>query len=186
MVRDPAIIARLSKEIADGDYYVTYRAMERVTLPDGTQALVPPMNGYDPETKQYIDPVQEGDWVKPDIDEAGIIEDGNSQYAHYEINYRVQNQQTGKWKTQKTKVAFNPYIHSSFNPFNDQFKAAYNRPNMVVVEMYVPYSAAQGDKAHPRISSSLSSVRAPRGLVRGAPSHGRSRVSPSRTEIRSA
>jgi len=150
VVSDPATVERLEKEIADGDYHVTYRAVERVTLPDGTEALVPPMNGYDPKTRQYIDPVHEGDWVKADIDETGIIDDGTGDWAHYKISYRVQNQATGKWKRQDTTVAFNPYIHSSFNPFNDQFSAAYNRPGLVVVRLLVPKSAATGEKAHPR------------------------------------
>lgn len=150
VVSDAATINRLDKEVEDGDYYVTYRAVERVTMPDGTEALVPPMNGYDPETRQYIDPAHEGDWLKADIDEAGIIDDGTGDYAHYKISYRVQNQKTGKWKRQDTTVAFNPYVHTSFNPFNDQFSAAYNRPNLVVVRMLVPKSAASGAKAHPR------------------------------------
>ena len=150
VVSNAETISRLEDEVAAGDYYVTYRAVERVTLPDGTEALVPPMNGWDPETRQHVDPVHEGDWVRADVDEAGIIDDGKGDHAHYRINYRVTNQATGRTKTQGTTVAFNPYIHSSFNPFNDQFKAAYNRPGMVVVRLLVPKSAASGPKAHPR------------------------------------
>ncbi|MGN0693731.1 MAG: hypothetical protein ACI4LK_02330 [Lentihominibacter sp.] len=37
-------------------------------------------------------------------------------------------------------VAYNPYIHSSLTPLNDQFKSAYSRDNLVVLKGYVPLS----------------------------------------------
>ena len=51
---------------------------------------------------------------------------------------------TGKWKLDKgnksspVPAAYNPYFHTSLSPLNDQFSSAYNRPNLVVVEGYVP------------------------------------------------
>ena len=38
------------------------------------------------------------------------------------------------------KAAYNPYMHSSNLMINDQFKGAYNRPNLVTVECEVPVS----------------------------------------------
>ena len=35
---------------------------------------------------------------------------------------------------------YNPYIHTSLSPFNDQFSSAYKRPNLVVVRGLVPES----------------------------------------------
>ena len=37
-------------------------------------------------------------------------------------------------------VAYNPYFHTSRNPLNDQFAEAYQRPNLVTVEVEVPES----------------------------------------------
>ena len=37
-------------------------------------------------------------------------------------------------------AAYNPYIHTSFSPLNDQFTSAYKRPNLVVVKGIVPES----------------------------------------------
>ena len=41
-----------------------------------------------------------------------------------------------------TDVSYNPYIHTSNSVFNDQFSGAYNRPNLVTVEVEVPVSEA--------------------------------------------
>ena len=43
-----------------------------------------------------------------------------------------------------TDVSYNPYIHTSNSVFNDQFSGAYNRPNLVTVEVEVPVSEADG------------------------------------------
>ena len=37
-------------------------------------------------------------------------------------------------------AAYNPYFHTSLAALNDQFSSAYNRPNLVVVEGYIPKS----------------------------------------------
>ncbi|MGN0238239.1 MAG: hypothetical protein ACI4AK_09195 [Lepagella sp.] len=38
------------------------------------------------------------------------------------------------------KVAYNPYIHTSFGALNDQFTSAHIRPNLVLVEVEIPVS----------------------------------------------
>ena len=37
-------------------------------------------------------------------------------------------------------VAYNPYLHTSRSPLNDQFSSAWNRPELVTVEVEVPES----------------------------------------------
>ena len=37
-------------------------------------------------------------------------------------------------------AAYNPYIHTSRTPLNDQFSSAWNRPELVTVEVEVPVS----------------------------------------------
>ena len=51
----------------------------------------------------------------------------------------------GKFKLDKANksaidAAYNPYIHTSKSPLNDQFSSAYNRDNLVTVEVEVPES----------------------------------------------
>ena len=46
---------------------------------------------------------------------------------------------TGK-KLTDVPAAYNPYWHTSYSPLNDQFKSAWIRPNVVVVECEVPAS----------------------------------------------
>ena len=46
---------------------------------------------------------------------------------------------TGK-KLSDVPAAYNPYWHTSYSPLNDQFKSAWIRPNVVVVECEVPAS----------------------------------------------
>lgn len=46
---------------------------------------------------------------------------------------------TGK-KATNVNAAYNPYWHMSRSPLNDQFKSAWIRPNIVVVECEVPAS----------------------------------------------
>jgi len=51
----------------------------------------------------------------------------------------------GKFKLEKgnkktVPARYNPYFHTSTSPLNDQFSEAYNRPNLVVVEVEIPES----------------------------------------------
>ena len=55
------------------------------------------------------------------------------------------DKKTGKFILKKDNgtsvaAAYNPYIHTSLSPLNDQFSSAYKRPNMVVVKGVIPSS----------------------------------------------
>ena len=104
----------------------TYRAMQVV---DGK--LYPPMAAKVGD--KMVEPTKLGQWEKADehpelVDKSGkFVLDKGTKDAN------------GKSQT-KVAAAYNPYIHSSLTPLNDQFATAYKRPNLVTVEMEVPES----------------------------------------------
>lgn len=106
------------KEINDGKVVKAYRAMQLV---DGK--LYPPMAA-----------VVEGEYVEP-------TEPGDLQIA----DERPDLVKNGKFKLNKgngssVDAAYNPYFHTSRSPLNDQFSSAWNRPNLVTVEVEIPES----------------------------------------------
>ena len=61
--------------------------------------------------------------------------------------------ENGKFKLNKgnkksVPAAYNPYIHSSSTPLNDQFSEAQDRPNLVTVEVEIPQSEADGTSGY--------------------------------------
>lgn len=66
--------------------------------------------------------------------ELAVGEDGNPTWY-----FKLQKGKgaTGK-KLTDVPAAYNPYWHTSYSPLNDQFKSAWIRPNVVVVECEVP------------------------------------------------
>ena len=114
-VTDPETLDRLNSEPT----IKVYRAMQEI---DGK--LYPPMAAKVDGKLQ--EPIELGVWEeaveRPDLaDEKG---------------YFTLNKGNGK----SLKARYNPYIHTSRSPLNDQFTSAYNRPNLVTVEVEVPES----------------------------------------------
>lgn len=113
------------------EHVTVYRAMQVI---DGK--LYPPMNAYtkDETGKKVLMPPSEiGEWEQA-VERPDLIDP-----------------KTGKFKLDKGKVddgkrgtiipaAYNPYIHTSASPLNDQFSSAYKRSNLVVVEGEIPAS----------------------------------------------
>ena len=114
-VTDPAVIAKLEA----GDKIRVYRAMQEI---DGK--LYPPMAAR--VDGKMVEPVEIGKWEqaveRPELADA---------YGRYKLD-------KGNGKTLKAR--YNPYIHTSRSPLNDQFTSAYDRPNLVTVEVEVPES----------------------------------------------
>lgn len=119
-VKDPYLIEQLE----NGEKIKVYRAM---VLIDGK--LYPPMSSKDNETKQLRAPIELGKWEqaeeRPDL---AIEKDGK-----WFFRLRKDDGST-------VDAAYNPYFHTSRSPLNDQFTSAYNRPNLVTVEVEVPKS----------------------------------------------
>lgn len=114
VVTDPALIAELDA----GPTIKVFRAAQVI---DGK--LYPPMSA------------KIGGVLRPPI-ELGKWEQA------VESPHLVSN---GKFKLDKANkavvpAAYNPYIHTSRSPLNDQFSSAYKRPNLVTLEVEVPAS----------------------------------------------
>ena len=121
-----------------GDYIRTYRAMEQ--LSDGT--LIPPMAGYLSKNVANVNgAARVGDIVKSDERPDLIIQSGRDKGKFPLFKYGVKKDK-GKYVVDWSRVpaAYNPYLHSSFRPLNDQFALAWARPNLVTVEMLIPTS----------------------------------------------
>lgn len=115
---DPDLVKRLNNE----KKVKVYRAMQYI---DGR--LYPPMAAV---VKGDLNGGTElGKWEQAEERPDLVVNENGKEYF-------VLNKGNGK----SIKARYNPYIHTSLSPLNDQFSSAYARPNMVVVEGYVPES----------------------------------------------
>ena len=123
VVDDASEIARLNSEPT----VKVYRAM---SLVDGK--LYPPMSKKIGTGSNRISqsPSEFGQWEVSDERPELVEKEG----THKNHIYIVKDNGKGLW------VAYNPYFHTSRNPLNDQFAEAYQRPNLVTVEVEVPES----------------------------------------------
>ncbi|MCL1609479.1 LPD38 domain-containing protein [Marseilla massiliensis] len=123
VVDDASEIERLNSEPT----VKVYRAM---SLVDGK--LYPPMSKKIGTGSNRISqaPSEFGQWEVSDERPELVEKEG----THKNHIYIVKDNGKGLW------VAYNPYFHTSRNPLNDQFAEAYQRPNLVTVEVEVPES----------------------------------------------
>ena len=123
VVDDASEIERLNNEPT----IKVYRAM---SLVDGK--LYPPMSKKIGTGSNRISqaPSEFGQWEVSD-ERPELVEKEGKNKNHI---YIVKDNGKGLW------VAYNPYFHTSRNPLNDQFAEAYQRPNLVTVEVEVPAS----------------------------------------------
>ena len=96
-----------------------YRAMQMI---DG--GLRPPMSGK-----------VDGQWR--DATEVGVWEEAEEHPEMADENGRFK---LDKGNGKSIKAAYNPYIHTSRSPINDQFSSAWSRPELVTVEVEIPES----------------------------------------------
>lgn len=114
-VTDKATIDRLNSEPT----IKAYRAMQLI---DG--GLRPPMSGK-----------VEGQWRE--ATEVGVWEEAEERPEMADENGRFKlDKGNGKY----IWAAYNPYIHTSRSPINDQFSSAWSRPELVIVEVEIPES----------------------------------------------
>lgn len=114
-VTDKATLDRLNNEPT----IKVYRAMQMI---DG--GLRPPMSGK-----------VDGQWR--DATEVGVWEEAEEHPEMADENGRFK---LDKGNGKSIKAAYNPYIHTSRSPINDQFSSAWNRPELVTVEVEIPES----------------------------------------------
>lgn len=130
IVTDEKEIERLEKEPT----VTLYRAMELI---DGQ--LYPPMSQKVPNSKsdkgkkmQRREGVVPGMWQKSDEDPSKAYQKEEGGPWYYDLKKTSGSDVNG--------VLYNPYLHLSASPLNDQFSAASTRPNLVTVACEVPVS----------------------------------------------
>lgn len=136
IVDDPATLRRLDAE----PKMKVYRAMQLV---DGK--LYPPMSGkVNGEWREGLSVEDLGKvWEKADENPELVDENGR-----FTLN---------KGNGKSLKARYNPYIHTSVTPLNDQFSSAQDRPELVTVEVEVPvselYSQYKAEKAKDKVGA---------------------------------
>ena len=147
-----------------------YRAMQVI---DGK--LYPPMAAS--IGGKMVDPIELGVWEKsvenpelavPDIDRKTGKQkvDKNGELVWKFILDKGGKDATGKKATQ-IPARYNPYIHTSRSPLNDQFKSAWIRPNLVTVEVEVPESELTSGYKAERAKDAVGEVEWKSGSVSG-------------------
>lgn len=143
IVKDPETIKKLDKE----DTVKVYRAMQ--VGEDGK--LYPPMAAK--VKGKFVEPIELGKWEQ--ADERPELADDKGMFAL--------NKGNGK----SLKAAYNPYIHTSRTPLNDQFSEAQNRPNIVTVEVEVPKSELTSGYKADKAKDAVGEVEWKAGIIQG-------------------
>lgn len=142
IVKDPEIIKKLDKE----ETVKVYRAMQ--VGEDGK--LYPPMAAK--VKGKFVEPIELGKWEqadeRPELADKGMF---------------TLNKGNGK----SLKAAYNPYLHTSRTPLNDQFSEAQNRPNIVTVEVEVPKSELTSGYKADKAKDAVGEVEWKAGIIQG-------------------
>ena len=143
IVKDPETIKKLDKE----ETVKVYRAMQ--VGEDGK--LYPPMAAK--VKGKYVEPIELGKWEQ--ADERPELADDKGMFTL--------NKGNGK----SLKAAYNPYLHTSRTPLNDQFSEAQNRPNIVTVEVEVPKSELTSGYKADKAKDAVGEVEWKAGIIQG-------------------
>lgn len=143
IVKDPDTIKKLDKE----DTVKVYRAMQ--VGEDGK--LYPPMAAK--VKGKFVEPIELGKWEQ--ADERPELADDKGMFTL--------NKGNGK----SLKAAYNPYIHTSRTPLNDQFSEAQNRSNIVTVEVEVPKSELTSGYKADKAKDAVGEVEWKAGIIQG-------------------
>lgn len=143
IVKDPETIKKLDEE----DTVKVYRAMQ--VGEDGK--LYPPMAAK--VKGKFVEPIELGKWEQ--ADERPELADDKGMFTL--------NKGNGK----SLKAAYNPYIHTSRTPLNDQFSEAQNRPNIVTVEVEVPKSELTSGYKADKAKDAVGEVEWKAGIIQG-------------------
>lgn len=143
IVKDPETIKKLDKE----DTAKVYRAMQ--VGEDGK--LYPPMAAK--VKGKFVEPIELGKWEQ--ADERPELADDKGMFTL--------NKGNGK----SLKAAYNPYLHTSRTPLNDQFSEAQNRPNIVTIEVEVPKSELTSGYKADKAKDAVGEVEWKAGIIQG-------------------
>ena len=166
-VTDPDEIKRLEEE----PKIKVYRAMQVI---DGK--LYPPMAASvggklveANELGQWIRADENPDLAIPDIDPKTGKQKVDKKTGELKWKFKLDKggrDATGK-KATDINAAYNPYWHMSRSPLNDQFKSAWIRPNIVVVECETPVSELTSGYKAERAKDAVGEVDWKSGSVSG-------------------
>ena len=143
IVEDPKTIEKLDKE----ETVKVYRAMQLGE--DGK--LYPPMAAK--VKGKFVQPIELGKWEQ--ADERPDLADDKGMFTL--------NKGNGK----SLKAAYNPYLHTSRTPLNDQFSEAQSRPNIVTVEVEVPKSELTSGYKADKAKDAVGEVEWKAGIIQG-------------------
>lgn len=159
------------EELENGETVKVYRAMQVI---DGK--LYPPMaaavNGKRVEANElgvWIRADENPDLAIPDIDPKTKEQKVDKKTGELKLKFKLDKggkNATGK-KAKDIPAAYNPYWHTSRSPLNDQFKSAWIRPNIVVVECEVPVSELSSGYKAERAKDAVGEVDWKSGVVSG-------------------
>ena len=166
-VTDPEEIKRLEED----PKIKVYRAMQVI---DGK--LYPPMAASvggklveANELGQWIRADENPDLAIPDIDPKTGKQKVDKKTGELKWKFKLDKggrDATGK-KATDINAAYNPYWHMSRSPLNDQFKSAWIRPNIVVVECETPVSELTSGYKAERAKDAVGEVDWKSGSVSG-------------------
>ena len=164
---DEEVLERLDNE----PKVKVYRAMQ---VMDGK--LYPPMaasvNGKRVEANElgvWIRSDENPDLAIPDIDPKTGNQKVDPKTGELKWKFKLDKggkDATGK-KATNINAAYNPYWHTSRSPLNDQFKSAWIRPNIVIVECEVPESELTSGYKAERAKDAVGEVDWKSGSVSG-------------------
>ena len=155
----------------NGETIKVYRAMQVI---DGK--LYPPMAAS--VGGKLVEANELGVWIRADENPDLAIPDINPKTGMQkvdkktgELKWKFKLDKGGKDATGKkatdVNAAYNPYWHMSRSPLNDQFKSAWIRPNIVVVECEVPVSELSSGYKAERAKDAVGEVDWKSGSVSG-------------------
>lgn len=158
-------------KLNNGETVKVYRAMQVI---DGK--LYPPMAAS--VGGKLVEANELGTWIRADENPDLAIPDMDSKTGKQkvdkktgELKWKFKLDKGGKDATGKkatdVNAAYNPYWHMSRSPLNDQFKSAWIRPNIVVVECEVPASELSSGYKAERAKDAVGEVDWKSGSVSG-------------------
>lgn len=149
----------LLEELEEGETIKVYRSMQLI---DGK--LYPPMAEVVEGKRQATTEV--GKWYqsdeRPDLAYEKKKEKGSGKWYFKLLKYYVNGESS------TVDARYNPYFHTTSSPLNDQFSAAYRRPNLVVVEVEMPKSELTSGYRAEKAKDTVGEMNWHSGIVSGA------------------
>lgn len=134
IIPDGKLKDKLQQEIDNGEYITLYRAARKIN----GKYYSPKMSKLGGVGQEIVLGELEQSDERPDLAYPVKMKDGS---IKYKVDLDGSDPANSGLKKRNTNgVDYNPYIHASDSMMNDQFTAAFDMPEMVVLEVRVPKS----------------------------------------------